>query len=553
MGSASSSAKGKKKKAAVTAKQTKVSKTWNESKQAEHVEVRPGVSGEKQEYNANGNDQTGAQNKSHSQGGENIQEVQRGTNIADRQRQQQGFIEPDRSRVANIHGSNSKWKKGELIGSGAYGKVYKSLELDTGKMVAIKEVALQGNMNQIQAEIASLKSEISLLKELSHKNIVKYFQTEISPEGTAVEIVLEYLPGGSLKSVLDTYGPLIEKVARNYTEQILEGLEYLHQHGVIHRDLKCANILLSHDGIVKVSDFGASKKIISATMVNIEEAFQKSKSLKGSPYWMAPEVVKRVGHSNPADIWGLGCTVIEMLQGTPPWSDLSKNARQVLSLIVSTKTGPQLPDGISDLCRDFLVKCLQLNPSQRLTASQLLNHPWITSVYSYAEQQSRIAQRQNRPLTPQRVTPTATTTTSNTTTTTTPITTTKTPTTKPKITSKPSTKTPTTTNKPQKTSTTTPITKTTTSSSLSSTNQTSSPTKRTNQLYPQVYDEGDDGGEFEGSASMSRDNEFIGSAYAVKMRNQAEEERRRKQMLEETKRREWEIELERARREMKKM
>ena len=101
---------------------------------------------------------------------------------------------------------------------------------------------------------------------------------------------------------------------------MLEGLNYLHMNNIIHRDLKCANILVDNNGIIKLSDFGASKKIIDQfVQENIDKEFV-SKSVKGSPYWMAPEVINKTGHSMQADIWSLGCCVIEMLTGKPPWS-----------------------------------------------------------------------------------------------------------------------------------------------------------------------------------------------------------------------------------------
>jgi serine/threonine protein kinase len=100
---------------------------------------------------------------------------------------------------------------------------------------------------------------------------------------------------------------------------MLEGLKYLHINGIIHRDLKCANVLVDNMGVIKLSDFGASKRIIHDYSDDFDET-KLSKSVKGSPYWMAPEVIKRTGHAKPADIWSLGCCVLEMLTSKPPWS-----------------------------------------------------------------------------------------------------------------------------------------------------------------------------------------------------------------------------------------
>ena len=114
---------------------------------------------------------------------------------------------------------------------------------------------------------------------------------------------MEYVPGKSVRHLLNRFKKLHEKTVQKYTIQLLEGVNYLHLKGVIHRDLKCANLLVSNDGTIKVSDFGASKKLESL-------GGKLCKSLRGSPYWMAPEVAKQVGHSFSADIWSIGCVVI---------------------------------------------------------------------------------------------------------------------------------------------------------------------------------------------------------------------------------------------------
>jgi serine/threonine protein kinase len=110
---------------------------------------------------------------------------------------------------------------------------------------------------------------------------------------------------------------------------MLEGLKYLHLNGIIHRDLKCANVLVDNMGVIKLSDFGASKRIIEE--LNYESSDSMSKSLKGSPYWMAPEVVRKIGHGKPADIWSLGCCVLEMLTSKPPWYEHGKNAKIIMN------------------------------------------------------------------------------------------------------------------------------------------------------------------------------------------------------------------------------
>ena len=226
-----------------------------------------------------------------------------------------------------------------------------------------------------------MKHEIALLRGLNHPNIVKYIYTDISPDKRGVDILLEYMPAGSLKSLLDKYGAFDEGIIRRFMRQILEGLKYLHSKGVIHRDLKCANVLVDNSLNVKLSDFGSSKKISFSD--NSGEKDELSKSLKGSPYWMAPEVVLQTGHNKSADIWSLGCVLIEMRTGRPPWSEISGNAVVILQEISKTKTGPKIPvEQFSTSALSFIRRCLKINPQERPTADELLKDPFITMKFN---------------------------------------------------------------------------------------------------------------------------------------------------------------------------
>jgi mitogen-activated protein kinase kinase kinase 1 len=152
-----------------------------------------------------------------------------------------------------------------------------------------------------------------------------------------------------------------------YTRQILDGLKYLHDKGFIHRDIKCANILVDANGAVKLADFGLAKV----------SKFNDIKSCKGTPFWMAPEVINRKdsdGYGSPADIWSLGCTVLEMCTGQIPYSDLEP----VQALFrIGRGTLPEVPDTLSLDARLFILKCLKVNPEERPTAAELLNHPFV--------------------------------------------------------------------------------------------------------------------------------------------------------------------------------
>ena len=163
---------------------------------------------------------------------------------------------------------------------------------------------------------------------------------------------------------------------------MLEGLKYLHENGIIHRDLKCANVLVDNMGVIKLSDFGASKRIVC----NVDENGNLDpndnfilKSVKGSPYWMAPEVIKRTGYGAPADIWGLGCCVFEMLTSKPPWSELGKDAKKIMEIIKNAPSPPSYPKDISNECKNFLDYCFEKDSSKRAKAAELLFHPFVFS------------------------------------------------------------------------------------------------------------------------------------------------------------------------------
>ena len=204
--------------------------------------------------------------------------------------------------------------------------------------MAIKRYKFSEERRKVEREFQAMRREINLLRALKHPNIVKYIQTDISDEDNTMDVLLEYVTGGSLKTLIAQYKKLEAPVIRMYTTQILSGLVYLHSKGVIHRDLKSANVLISQNGIAKLTDFGSSKQFEDLNMNN-----EMAKSMKGSPYWMAPEVVSKVGHDYKADIWSLGCLVIEMVTGHPPWSNISRDAREVLAIIRTPDTLPHIP------------------------------------------------------------------------------------------------------------------------------------------------------------------------------------------------------------------
>ncbi|CAJ2502460.1 Uu.00g098540.m01.CDS01 [Anthostomella pinea] len=253
------------------------------------------------------------------------------------------------------------YRLGECLGKGAFGSVYKAIHWGTGEAVAVKQIKL-GNLPK--SELRMIEAEIDLLKNLNHDNIVKYIGFVKSID--CLNIILEYCENGSLHSVCKAYGKFPENLVGVYMTQVLQGLQYLHDQGVIHRDIKGANILTTKDGKVKLADFGVSTSTLAGP--------DKEAQVVGTPYWMAPEIIELSGASPASDIWSLGCTVIELLQGRPPYHHLQ--AMPALFAIVNDDH-PPLPEGVSSAARDFLIQCFQKDPNLRVSAKKLLKHNWI--------------------------------------------------------------------------------------------------------------------------------------------------------------------------------
>ncbi|KAK3408669.1 hypothetical protein EUGRSUZ_J00858 [Eucalyptus grandis] len=258
---------------------------------------------------------------------------------------------------------DNKYMLGDEIGKGAYGRVYKGLDLENGDFVAIKQVSLE---NIAQEDLNIIMQEIDLLKNLNHKNIVKYLGSLKTK--SHLHIILEYVENGSLANIIkpNKFGPFPESLVAVYIAQVLEGLVYLHEQGVIHRDIKGANILTTKEGLVKLADFGVATKL--------NEADVNTHSVVGTPYWMAPEVIEMSGVCAASDIWSVGCTVIELLTCVPPYYDLQP--MPALFRIVQDDH-PPIPDSLSPDITDFLRQCFKKDARQRPDAKTLLSHPWI--------------------------------------------------------------------------------------------------------------------------------------------------------------------------------
>jgi len=298
--------------------------------------------------------------------------------------------------IVNPNQKKIKWKEAEVIGNGSYGRVVMGLDLQTGSIMAVKQVQL-GNMDSAvqQERIKALEVEIDLLSKFSNKNIVRYHGCH--RDANTLNIFLEYISGGTIASLLEKYGTFNENLIRVYTRQILQGLEYLHVRNAIHRDIKGANVLVDNSGICKLADFGTAKRISKLVDTDF-----KGLSLKGTVQWMAPEVLKQSSLTRFCDIWSVGCTVIEMATGKPPWDSLikpSSNSISTLYQIAQTKTHPPIPKTFSPEAVDFLKQCFRLDPHERPNVLKLLQHRFIAGVeniYQGLDSKAEAAKKMNQ-------------------------------------------------------------------------------------------------------------------------------------------------------------
>ncbi|PKY15865.1 Pkinase-domain-containing protein [Rhizophagus irregularis] len=303
----------------------------------------------------------------------------------------------------------------EKLGTGSFGTVYKAINKETNQVVAIKQIDLEDSDD----DISEIQQEIALLSQCDSSYITRYYGSFV--KGFKLWIVMEYLAGGSCLDLLKP-GPFDEQHIAIILRELLYGLEYLHIEGKIHRDIKAANILLSDKGEVKIGNFYMSigqidycrqkessflvpehqinwispnpapdrrislklelKPVLALRLTDFGVAAQLSNNKSrrntfvGTPFWMAPEVIRQAGYDHKADIWSLGITAIEMAKGEPPLSEY--HPMRVLFLIPKAKP-PVLEGNFTSTFKDFVHLCLTKNPLDRPTAKELLRHRFIKS------------------------------------------------------------------------------------------------------------------------------------------------------------------------------
>lgn len=266
------------------------------------------------------------------------------------------------------------WIRGNTIGRGSSATVSIATSCQSGNIFAAKSVEFS------QSEM--LQREQIFLSTLSSPRIVEYMGHDITMENNKLmyNLMMEYAPAGTLNDAIrDQRGEIQESRIFQYTREIVQGLEYLHSSGVVHCDIKSRNILITESG-TKIADFGCAR------WTNPEAS--AATPIAGTPMFMAPEVARGEEQGCPADIWSLGCTIIEMATGMSPWPNVNSDPLSILYKIAFSGESPKFPEFLSTKAKDFVSKCLQTDPKSRWTAKQLINHPFI--------QEFELSQKQNQ-------------------------------------------------------------------------------------------------------------------------------------------------------------
>lgn len=271
-------------------------------------------------------------------------------------------VRKDISKAVHIKPEDYTQHFGSLkkLGQGASGVVFSAKRLSDGMQVALKVAPVN--------ELADLTNEMGLQAMCAHPNIVEILDSYMF--GNDVCIVMELIPGSSLTNVLGTKVDFPEACIAYVCREVLQGLQCVHELHRLHRDIKSDNVLVGSNGDCKIADFGFA--------ANLTSEQSKRTSVVGTPYWMAPELIRGMNYDDKVDIWSLGITILEMTDGEPPLLR-EPPLRALLLITINDPPTVRDPSKWSKALQHFLSNCLVVNPKDRASAAQLLSHPFLNT------------------------------------------------------------------------------------------------------------------------------------------------------------------------------
>eukprot|EP01103_Thecamoeba_quadrilineata_P000380 TRINITY_DN1031_c0_g1_i3.p1 TRINITY_DN1031_c0_g1~~TRINITY_DN1031_c0_g1_i3.p1 ORF type:complete len:553 (+),score=95.52 TRINITY_DN1031_c0_g1_i3:1868-3526(+) len=251
------------------------------------------------------------------------------------------------------------YQVGDQIGKGAFGKIFRGLNLKTGEVVAIKQ--FEKSLVET-AQMNGILKELEVLPKLVHQNLIKFVESYDIDHN--LFFILEFVEGGSLRDAVKNFGTFPESLLVLYLTQVLRGLQFLHDLNIPHRHIKGDNIMLTKDGMCKLSNSGSFPYTIQ--------------QIKANPFWSAPEVVDGSSATLRSDIWAIGCCIVELLTGIPPYWDLGAAAAVVK---ITEDAQPPVPSTVSPDLQDMLKQCFYKDPKKRINSTNLLSHRCLTSIW----------------------------------------------------------------------------------------------------------------------------------------------------------------------------
>uniref|UniRef100_A0A667WQW7 Serine/threonine-protein kinase PLK n=1 Tax=Myripristis murdjan TaxID=586833 RepID=A0A667WQW7_9TELE len=273
---------------------------------------------------------------------------------------------PELAQVVTDSKTGRSYSKGKLLGKGGFARCYEMTDLANNKMYAVKVIPQARVSKPHQRD--KITNEIELHKTLSHKHVVKFSHHFEDQEN--IYIFLELCSRKSLAHIWKARHTLTEPEVRYYLRQIISGLKYLHNRGILHRDLKLGNFFVNENMELRLGDFGLAAKL--------ETVEQRKKTICGTPNYLAPEVLNRQGHGTESDVWSLGCVMYTLMCGNPPFETL--DLKETYKCIKEVRYN--LPSSLPPAAQKLISNILQKNPSDRLTLDQILNHEFFTKGFT---------------------------------------------------------------------------------------------------------------------------------------------------------------------------